>query len=195
MHELQKIREDLGDCQRCDLCSTRTNIVFGSGSSTAAWMFIGEGPGANEDKQGLPFVGKAGELLTQLVSESGWNRKMVYVANVVKCRPPGNRDPLPSEITACKPFLFRQIQVIKPVVITTLGKQAVNLLLDCKDPMYKLRGQVVDFMGAKVVPTYHPSYIQRGNWKMLPAMKRDFSLAMALLFERGIVPPSWLDGN
>lgn len=163
----------------------------GSGNPEAKWLFLAEGPGKNEDEQGLPFVGKAGELLTELITESGWNREGVYITNVVKCRPPANRDPHPTEITACNQFLLRQIRSLKPVVITTLGKPAANLLLDCKDPLYKLRGKVVDFLGAKVVPTYHPSYIQRGNWGKLDVMRGDFGLALALLLERGIFPPTW----
>ena len=188
---LPQVYDDLGPCKRCGLCETRTNIVFGSGTSTAPWMFIGESPGQNEDLQGEPFVGRAGELLTELIAESGWNRESVFVTNVVKCRPPGNRDPHQEEIAACKPFLFRQIRSIRPVVITTLGKPAANLLLDCKEPLYKLRGNPINFLGTKVVPTYHPSYIQRGNWDKLDLMKEDFAQALLFLLARGIMPPAW----
>lgn len=192
---LQQIRDDLGPCKRCNLCRTRTNIVFGSGSPTTPWMVVGEAPGSKEDLQGKPFVGRAGELLTELITESGWNRESVFVTNVVKCRPPGNRDPHQVEIAACRPFLFRQIRSIQPVVITTLGKPAANLLLGCKEPMYKLRGKVTDFMGVKVIPTYHPSYIQRGSWDKLDLMKEDFAQALLLLFAEGIVPPNWKESG
>lgn len=192
---LQHIRDDLGDCTRCRLCETRNNIVFGNGNPCADWLFIAEAPGKNEDKQGLPFVGKAGTLLNRLIKESGWDRESVFVLNVVKCRPPGNRDPAPDEIEACRPFLFRQIHAIQPKVITTLGKPAANLLLNTKQTMGRLRGTVVDFMGAKVIPTYHPSYIQRGNWKKLELMQDDFSLAVAYLLEEGIILPDWEDGK
>ena len=154
-------------------------------------MFVGEGPGANEDEQGLPFVGRAGRLLNKLIEESGWNRDAVFVSNVVKCRPPNNRDPAPDEVEACKPFLFRQILSIKPVVITTLGKPAMNLLLDNRSPIGKMRGTVVEFMGAKVVPTYHPSFIQRGNWDKLDTMRQDFAVALSLLLMSKISPPAW----
>jgi DNA polymerase len=158
-------------------------------------MFVGEAPGANEDLQGLPFVGRSGQLLTQLLLDAGWSREAVYIANVIKCRPPGNRDPQPDEVAACKPFLFHQIETIKPKVITTLGRHAANLLLNCNDSMGRMRGRVIDFLGAKVVPTYHPSYILRGNHYALLDMRGDFSQATYLLFEEGIIPPEWAKGN
>lgn len=179
---LQFVRDTIGDCTRCKLCETRTHIVFGSGDPNADWMFVGEGPGENEDLQGLPFVGRSGELLTQLINESGWSREDVYISNIVKCRPPKNRDPQPDEIEACKPFLFRQIQIVQPKVIITLGKQASNLLLDNKEPMYKMRGNTYELYGAKVIPTYHPSYILRGNTKALEFMREDFARALINLY-------------
>lgn len=188
MKALEQLREELGDCTRCGLSETRDKIVFGTGSPVASWMICGEAPGEQEDLIGAPFLGKAGSLLTDLLTESGWTREQVFITNIVKCRPPLNRNPLTDEIASCRPFLFRQIEIIKPIIITTLGKLATNLLLGNKGPLYNLRGNVIDFMGAKVVPTYHPSYIQRGNWDKLKIVKDDFSLVNALLMEQGILP-------
>ena len=192
MESLDKIRSDLGDCSRCKLCSTRNNIVFGSGNPNARWMVLGEGPGQEENLKGEPFVGRSGDLLNKLIEESGWARGDIYITNIVKCRPPNNRDPHEDEIEACRPFLYRQIEAIRPLVITTLGKPAANLLLNDNSPMYKLRGDNnIEVCGAKVIPTYHPAFVLRGNKKALDAMRQDFSLALAELMKQGIVPPAW----
>ncbi len=191
MAKLDLVREELGDCQRCKLCETRTNIVFGNGDPNTKWLFVGEAPGADEDRLSEPFVGKAGQLLNHMIKESGWSRETVFVANVVKCRPPNNRNPAPDEIAACKPFLFHQIQTIQPLVITTLGRPAANLLLNSKEGIGKLRGKEFELLGATVVPTYHPSYIQRGNWGALDLMKDDFAKALAILMGGGVLSPNW----
>ncbi len=165
---LTAIRADLGDCQRCKLCSTRKQIVFGVGPEPAALMFIGEGPGAEEDRRGEPFVGAAGELLDKMIEAMGWARTEVYIANVVKCRPPGNRDPEPDEIAACRPFLDAQIQAVRPRVIVTLGRPAANLVLGNDAPIGSLRGRFHEHRGVRVMPTWHPAYLLRQ-----PDRKRD----------------------
>src|SRR5262245_39942048 len=167
---LAAIRADLGDCTRCKLHGMgRTQIVFGVGSPEADLMFVGEAPGADEDIQGFPFVGRAGQLLTDII-EKGLRipRADVYIANVIKCRPPGNRNPEPDEVNTCEPFLFRQIEVVKPKVIVALGKFAAQTLLRTLDPISRLRGRVYDFRGAKLIPTFHPAYLLRN-----PSSKRD----------------------
>jgi DNA polymerase len=138
---LQGVREELGDCQRCKLCSTRTHIVFGVGSPAARLMFVGEGPGRDEDLQGEPFVGRAGQLLTRMISAMGLSRQEVYIANIVKCRPPQNRDPEPDEVAACEPFLMRQISVVQPDVIVALGRYAAQALLRDSTAISRLRGK------------------------------------------------------
>ncbi len=143
------------DCRACPLYQTRTNAVYGDGDIDSRVMFIGEAPGAEEDKQGLPFVGRAGKLLDRLLEEVGLRRGDVYITNVLKCRPPENRDPAPEEVDACLPFLQRQIKLIAPDLIITLGLHATQLLLDTKKPMAKIRGEVFDVDGVKVLPTYH----------------------------------------
>jgi DNA polymerase len=158
---LEAIREDIGDCQRCKLCEQRTNIVFGEGNPSARLMFVGEGPGADEDATGRPFVGRAGQLLDKIISAIGLRREDVYIANVVKCRPPGNRAPERDEVAACDPFLFRQIALIRPEVIVTLGSPALQCLLRCKDTVTKARGEWRDFNGIRVMPTFHPAYLLR----------------------------------
>lgn len=158
---LTRIREDLGDCQRCRLAQGRTHIVFGEGSPQARLMFVGEGPGEEEDLSGRPFVGAAGQLLNNLLYKLGLAREEVYIANIVKCRPPRNRDPLPDEIAACLPFLARQIQSIKPRVIVTLGKIATQALLGEEVPITKIRGRWRKYQGIRVMPTFHPSYLLR----------------------------------
>lgn len=183
-YNLKELAKKAEQCVSCKLCQTRKNVVFGAGNPEANWMFVGEGPGATEDEQGLPFVGKAGGLLTQLIKEAGFSREEVYIANVVKCRPPENRDPEKDEIEACRPYLWRQIELINPAVITTLGKPAANLLLNTKEAMGKLRGREIKHeLGPIVIPTYHPSYIQRGNWKALDLMRKDFALALTKIVE------------
>jgi len=158
---LKAIREELGDCKRCKLAHGRTHIVFGDGSPRAALMFIGEGPGAEEDLQGLPFVGAAGQLLNNLLSKLGLRREEVYIANVIKCRPPGNRNPEADETGQCLPFLLKQIEAIKPRVIVTLGRVATEALLGTQAPITRLRGQWQKYGKIKVMPTFHPSYLLR----------------------------------
>ncbi len=158
---LETVRKELGDCRRCPLYKDRTHIVFGEGDPNARLMFIGEGPGADEDREGRPFVGKAGKLLTKMIQAMGVDRSKVYIANVVKCRPPGNRDPEPDEKSACVPFLEAQIEAVKPEAIVTLGRIAASTLLNTKDPIGKIRGTFHHWKGIPVMPTYHPSYLLR----------------------------------
>lgn len=158
---LKEIRTELGDCKRCKLARGRKNIVFGDGSSRAALLFIGEGPGEEEDLQGLPFVGAAGGLLNKLLGKLGLNREEVYIANVVKCRPPENRNPEPDETGQCLPFLLRQIEAIRPKVIVTLGKVATQALLETQAPITQLRGKWRKYRQTPVMPTFHPSYLLR----------------------------------
>lgn len=159
---LESLRAEIGDCRRCKLCERRTQIVFGVGNPHARLMFVGEGPGEDEDKKGEPFVGRAGQLLTEIITRGmGVSRADVYIANVVKCRPPGNRNPEPDEIAACEPFLLRQIDAIAPEVIVALGKFAAQTLLRTSTPISKLRGRWAEFRGRKLMPTFHPSYLLR----------------------------------
>jgi DNA polymerase len=159
---LEEVSQHLGDCQRCGLCEERTKIVFGDGNPEARLLFVGEGPGAEEDKQGLPFVGRAGELLTQMIEKGiGIPRSEVYICNIVKCRPPRNRTPLPPEVAACRPFLDGQIRAIAPRVIVTLGKPAASLLLDREVAITRLRGSWQDYQGIPLMPTLHPAYVLR----------------------------------
>ena len=168
---IDKIRADLGECKRCKLWETRTNLVFGEGNIKAGLMFVGEAPGADEDASGRPFVGRAGQLLTKMIEAINYNREDVYIANILKSRPPDNRPPEPDEVAACKPFLLRQIAVIRPKLIVTLGNPATQGLLDTKAGITKLRGLFHDYPrleGIKVLPTYHPAYLLRS-----PDKKRD----------------------
>ena len=158
---LAAVRDDLGDCRRCKLCETRTHIVFGVGNPNAKLMFVGEGPGADEDAQGEPFVGRAGQKLNEMIRAIGLTRPDVYIANVVKCRPPGNRDPEPDEVATCSPFLFRQIETIGPEVIVALGSPAAKTLLGTKAGITSLRGRWGSFRGIPVMPTFHPAYLLR----------------------------------
>jgi len=159
---LATIRDEIGDCRRCKLCHGRTNIVFGVGNPGARVMFVGEGPGEDEDRRGEPFVGRAGQLLTDIITNGmGLRRQDVYIANVVKCRPPNNRNPEPDEIAACQPFLVNQVAVIRPRVIVALGKFAAQTLLQTTTPISRLRGQWHEFRGVRVMPTFHPSYLLR----------------------------------
>jgi len=158
---LTEVRQELGDCRRCKLAAGRTHIVFGDGASRAGLMFIGEGPGEEEDLQGLPFVGAAGQLLNNLLNKLGLKREEVYIANVVKCRPLGNRDPEADEITACLPFLKKQISAVRPRVIVTLGRVATQALLDTQTPLTRLRGKWQRYRQVPVMPTFHPSYLLR----------------------------------
>ena len=181
---LTAVRADIGDCTRCKLHALgRTQIVFGVGNPDADLMFVGEAPGGDEDIQGIPFVGRAGQLLTDII-EKGLQipRKDVYIANVIKCRPPGNRNPEPDEIAQCEPFLFRQIEIIQPKVIVSLGKFAAQTLLRTDAPISRIRGRMFEYRGAKLVPTFHPAYLLRN-----PASKRevweDMKLVRRLLRE------------
>ena len=167
---LEQIKEDIGDdCRRCKLCTLgRSQIVFGVGNPKARLMFVGEAPGEEEDKRGEPFVGRAGQLLTKIIEAIGLTRDQVYIANVIKCRPPGNRNPEGDEVEQCEPFLFRQIEVIKPRVIVPLGKFAAQSLLKTMDPITRLRGRQFDYRGATLIPTFHPAYLLRN-----PSAKRE----------------------
>jgi DNA polymerase len=158
---LQAIREDLGDCKRCALHKARNTIVFGVGNPAARLMFVGEGPGADEDAQGLPFVGRAGQLLNNMIAAMGLKREDCYIANVVKCRPPGNRTPEPDEANTCSPFLFRQIDVVRPQVLVALGATAATYLLGARQPLAGLRGRVHAFRGMSLIVTYHPAFLLR----------------------------------
>jgi uracil-DNA glycosylase len=158
---LAEIREELGDCRRCKLAKGRTRIVFGEGAPQARLMFIGEGPGREEDLQGRPFVGEAGRLLNNMLDKLGLRREEVYIANIVKCRPPGNRDPEADEIAACLPFLLKQIDSIRPLVIVTLGRPATQTLLKTEERITKIRGNWKKYNNIKVMPTFHPSYLLR----------------------------------
>jgi uracil-DNA glycosylase len=155
------IREEIGDCTRCALHKGRNKLVFGDGSATARLMFVGEGPGADEDAQGLPFVGKAGQLLNNMIAAMGLKREEVYIANVVKCRPPGNRTPEPEEANTCTPFLFKQIDAVRPQVLVALGATAATYLLGQRQPLAGLRGRVHAYRGMQLIVTYHPAFLLR----------------------------------
>jgi DNA polymerase len=158
---LLAVREELGACSRCKLARGRTNLVFGVGDPAAELMFVGEGPGEDEDLQGEPFVGRAGQLLTKMIEAMGYRREQVYIANVVKCRPPGNRNPEPDEIEACEPFLRAQIEAVRPKVIVALGKFAAQTLLRDTSPIGRLRGRWFEYEGVRLMPTFHPAYLLR----------------------------------
>jgi DNA polymerase len=158
---LQSVRERLGDCQRCKLHAHRTHIVFGTGNPAARLVFVGEGPGEDEDRQAEPFVGKAGQLLNKMIQAMGLKREEVYIANIVKCRPPNNRNPEPDEISSCEPFLIEQLGVIQPVIICALGNFAAQTLLRTRVKISQLRGKFHDYQGIKVMPTFHPAYLLR----------------------------------
>jgi uracil-DNA glycosylase family 4 len=155
------IREEIGDCTRCALHKGRNKLVFADGDPNARLMFVGEGPGADEDAQGLPFVGRAGQLLNNMIGAMGLKREEVYIANVVKCRPPSNRTPEPEEANTCSPFLFRQIDVVRPEVLVALGATAATYLLGQRQPLAGLRGRVHSFRGTKLIVTYHPAFLLR----------------------------------
>jgi DNA polymerase len=181
---LVAVRAEIGDCTRCKLHTMgRTQIVFGVGNPNADLMFVGEAPGADEDIQGIPFVGRAGQLLTKIIEAIGLKREDVYIANVIKCRPPGNRNPEQDEVDTCEPFLFQQIDIIKPKVIVALGTFAARALLRTLDPISRLRGRIYDYRGAKLIPTFHPAYLLRN-----PASKRevweDMKVVRKLLAEK-----------
>jgi len=168
VHSLAAVRTELGDCTRCKLAGHRTQIVFGVGNPKARLVFVGEAPGRDEDLQGEPFVGRAGQLLTEIITKGmKLKREDVYICNVIKCRPPENRNPEPDEVASCEPFLLRQLELIGPEVIVALGKFAVQTLLREKAPITKLRGRWYDYHGIRLMPTFHPAYLLRN-----PAEKR-----------------------
>jgi len=177
---LERIREDLGDCTRCRLHKHRTNIVFGVGNMRAELVFVGEGPGHDEDVQGVPFVGRAGKLLTQMIEAMGLTRDDVYICNVVKCRPPENRMPEKDEIATCSPYLLRQLEVIAPKAIVCLGNAAAQTLLKTNESMSRLRGNWFDFHRSKLLATYHPAYLLR-NPNAKGEVWKDLQKVMALL--------------
>ncbi|MCL2761345.1 MAG: uracil-DNA glycosylase [Desulfuromonadales bacterium] len=162
---LEEIREDLGDCRRCALAEGRKNIVFGTGSPSASLVFVGEAPGRDEDIQGKPFVGEAGQLLTKIIKAMGFSRDDVYICNVLKCRPPYNRNPLQSEIEQCHDFMLRQVKAISPKVIVALGTFAAQTLLNTKAPISRLRGKFHDYHGMALMPTFHPAFLLRNPEK------------------------------
>ena len=186
---LALVREELGDCQRCDLCQTRKNIVFGVGNPQASLVFVGEAPGGDEDVQGEPFVGAAGQLLTKMIEAMGFSRDTVYICNVIKCRPPGNRNPEPDEVAACEPFLKKQLAALRPRVIVALGKFAAHCLLRTETPITRLRGTWGTYEGIATMPTFHPAYLLR-----TPEGKRlvwqDLKSVLAALKQMGVEPPN-----
>jgi uracil-DNA glycosylase family 4 len=186
---LAQVRAELGDCKRCKLHETRHNIVFGVGAEDTPLMFIGEAPGEQEDLRGEPFVGRAGELLDKMIEAMGWTRQSVYIANVLKSRPPGNRNPQPDEIAACTPFLDAQIRAIAPRIIVTLGRPAANHVLGNDAPISALRGRFHDRGGVQVMPTFHPAYLLRDPDKKKETWS-DLKQVMAELARLGIQPPN-----
>jgi uracil-DNA glycosylase family 4 len=180
----EEVSQRASGCTRCDLCHTRTNVAFASGDPNADLMFVGEAPGHDEDLQGIPFVGRAGQLLTKIIEAMGLTRDDVYVCNVLKCRPPENRNPLADEIAQCKPYLARQIELVAPRIIVGLGTFGAQFLLDSQERISRLRGRFHDRDGILIMPTYHPAYLLRN-----PASKRDvwadMQLVMAELKEPG----------
>ncbi len=177
---LVHVREELGECTRCKLHTGRTTIVFGVGNPQAWLVFVGEAPGADEDQQGEPFVGRAGQLLTRIIEAMQLTREQVYICNIVKCRPPGNRNPEPEEIAACEPFLIAQLQAIQPKLICALGTFAAQTLLRTKEPISKLRGRFHDYHGIPLLPTFHPAYLLRNPhekktvWEDMKLLKREY---------------------
>jgi DNA polymerase len=185
---LTVIRAEIGDCQRCRLASGRQNIVFGVGNPQAHLVFVGEAPGADEDQQGEPFVGKAGQLLTKMIEAMGYTRQDVYICNVIKCRPPGNRNPEPDEVERCEPFLKQQLGAIRPRMIVTLGKFAAQCLLRDDTPISRLRGNFRTYEGVPLMPTFHPAYLLRDPSKKKEAWS-DLKEVNAALRRLGIEPP------
>jgi DNA polymerase len=183
---LQLIRDEIGECTRCALHTGRHKIVFGDGAPAARLMFVGEGPGADEDAQGVPFVGKAGQLLNNMIAAMGLKREEVYIANVVKCRPPGNRVPEQEEGATCSPFLFRQIDVVRPEVLVALGATAATWLLGARQPLAGLRGRIHAVRGSKLIVTYHPAFLLRDPRQKKEAWA-DLQIAMR---ELGLKPPA-----
>jgi len=189
---LEELRARALVCTDCGLSQTRTNVVFGVGDPHARLMLVGEAPGKNEDLQGEPFVGAAGKVLDALLEEIGLDRSTVYIANVLKCRPPGNRDPLPNEIDSCKGYLREQIRLIRPEVVVTLGNFATKLLLSTETGITRLRGRVHPWwLGSSLVPTFHPAAALRGGDRVTDQMREDFALARSILdaLEQGSPTP------
>ncbi|MGZ8175719.1 MAG: uracil-DNA glycosylase [Methylobacter sp.] len=180
----EALQAEVAPCTLCDLCKTRTQTVFGSGNKNADWMIIGEGPGQHEDQQGLPFVGNAGLLLTEMLRAIGLDREEVFITNIVKCRPPANRDPKPIEIESCKPYLMRQIALLKPKIIVVLGRIAAQALLNTDEPISKLRGKIHALNDTPVVVVYHPAYLLRS---MLDKRKAWADLKLALQTVKNII--------
>lgn len=184
-HEtLEQVRADLGDCRRCRLAGGRKTIVFGQGNPHAELVFVGEGPGADEDEQGLPFVGRAGQLLNRMIQFVGMKREEVYICNIVKCRPPENRTPEKDEVDACSPFLFRQIEAIRPRLVCCLGAPAMKTLLGIKEGITKVRGQFFDYGNTKAFVAYHPAYILR-NPREEKILREDFETIRKFLKSTG----------
>lgn len=176
---LAGLQDHIGPCTRCKLCKGRTNLVFGTGNPKAKLMFVGEGPGEDEDLSGEPFVGRAGQTLTKMIVAMGFTREDVYIANVVKCRPPNNRNPEPDEIAACMPFLFKQIKLINPKVVVCLGKFAAQTVLNTETAISNLRGRFQERDGITIMPTYHPAYLLRN-----PSMKKFVWEDLKMVMER-----------
>ena len=177
---LTQVREELGECTRCKLHTGRKHIVFGVGDPNAWLVFVGEAPGADEDEQGEPFVGRAGQLLTRIIEAMKLTREQVYICNIIKCRPPGNRNPEPDETASCEPFLIGQLQAIKPKLICALGNFATQILLRTKEPISKLRGRFHSYQGIPVLPTFHPAYLLRNPyekktvWEDMKLLQREY---------------------
>jgi uracil-DNA glycosylase len=182
---LDQIRRTIGDCQRCPLAKARKNIVFGAGNPEAQVMFVGEGPGQEEDEQGEPFVGAAGQLLTKMIAAMGLWREEVYIANIVKCRPPQNRDPAPEEVDACEPFLRQQIEAVGPRIIVAMGNFAAKTLLRTDTGITRLRGRFYTYQGIPLMPTYHPAYLLRNLDAKRPAWQ-DLKAVMAEMDRLGL---------
>ncbi len=182
---LNEVREELGECTRCKLHAHRTQIVFGVGNPKARLVFVGEAPGADEDAQGEPFVGRAGQLLTKIIQAMGMQREDVYICNIIKCRPPNNRTPESEEILACSPFLLKQLQAIGPQFVCALGGPAAQTLLRTKEPISRLRGKFYDFHGIPLLPTYHPAFLLRNPyekktvWEDMKLLLREMERAAA----------------
>jgi DNA polymerase len=185
---LTVVRDEIGDCRRCRLASGRKNIVFGVGNPEAHLVFVGEAPGADEDQQGEPFVGKAGQLLTKMIEAMGYGRGDVYICNVIKCRPPGNRNPEPDEVAACEPFLKKQLAALRPRMIVALGKFAAQCLLRDDTPISRLRGNFRTYEGIQLMPTFHPAYLLRDPSKKKEAWT-DLKAVNAALKRLGFEPP------
>ncbi len=176
-NDLNALRKIVNNCHLCELSKTRKHVVFGEGNPNATLMFVGEGPGASEDEQGRPFVGRAGMLLTKMIENVLLiKRSKVYIANIVKCRPPNNRTPLPTEALTCRPYLFKQIEIIKPKIIVALGSTAYHYLTNDTKPISKVRGSIIDMKEFKLIPTYHPSFLLRN-----PSAKKEAYVDMLLV--------------